>query len=202
MFLFFFFRWVSIAIIFHLCVQLCVQKASRLISFLPFTLQLIINSPHTDNAVENKSTIFHRWCSLPTRSPLDGRAVCCFYLMCCYFGILFFPLIDAVPVLLPVALLRGCLLQTGPYLALIDLALLWGLQLCQATAASLRLRFELLPCCPLVLSPDLAIPCAHPAATSPPPHGTPNLIFHLCLLGCLLSTPQCFIRYNISKLSQ
>lgn len=90
----FFFRWVSVPLIFHLCVQLCVQKASRLISFLPFTLHLIINSPHIDNAVENKSTIFQHWCSLPIPSPSEGRAValavCCFYLMRSFFYVIFF----------------------------------------------------------------------------------------------------------------
>ena len=92
-FFFFFFRWVSMSLIFHLRVQLCVQKASRLISFLPFTLHLIINSPHPDNAVENKSTIFQHWCSLPIPSPSEGRAgalaVCCFYLMRSYFHVIF-----------------------------------------------------------------------------------------------------------------
>lgn len=72
-----------------------------------------------------------------------------------------------MPVLLPSAPLRGCFLQTGPYLALIGLALLWGPQLCQATTASLRLRFQLWPRCPLVFSPELSIPSAHPFATLP-----------------------------------
>lgn len=81
-----------------------------------------------------------------------------------------------MPVLLPSAPLRGCFLQTGAYLALIGLALLWGLSLCQATAASLCLQFELLLCCPLVPLQDSVFPLLiflHP----PPPIAFPVLSF-------------------------
>ncbi|CAB1418978.1 unnamed protein product [Pleuronectes platessa] len=78
-----------------------------------------------------------------------------------------------------------------------SLALLRGLQLCQATAASMRLQFQLLPCCPLVPSPGLAIPRAHPSATPPPlpepppqPHSLPSPIVHLRLLCSLLMFHQ------------
>lgn len=74
-----------------------------------------------------------------------------------------------MPVWLPSAPLRGCFLQTGPYLALIGLALLWGPQLCQATAALLRLWFQLWLLWPLVFSPGLSIPSAPcPVAFSVP----------------------------------
>ena len=113
---------------FHLHSPLCVQEASRLISFpLPFTLHLIINSLYLHNAMETKSTL----CisaptpprlpptprcppSLPQPPPTSlftpllthdpsvpvsaeqraggaaaARAVCCFYLMCFYFHVIF-----------------------------------------------------------------------------------------------------------------
>lgn len=96
--------------------------------------------------------------------------------------------------------LRGCFLQTGPYLALIGLALLWGLQLCQATAASMRLWFQLLPCCPLFLSPGLTIPCAHPSATpsSPPPQPLLSTAFLALSFNGACSAP-CSSFFSVSS---